>query len=580
MRILRNWIEFLKRQVHPPENSLPYRAVTAVCVMLGVVASCHMLEWPDYGFLTMVLTPCGFLLSYRLRSSNTWHVKAVLSVGMVLSLLQFFLHLGQSTYDPRIPLAELLLWLQTLHSFDVPARRDLNYSLLVSLILISLAAVLSSGMSYVLYLLIYLPFSLLALHYNYLSRLSEQAGVRVAELGTFRAAPRMAGRSLKSALPLLLVAAVLFSLLPRYEGLRLRALPVSWDIQFRLPRSSTGDIVNPATSGDASSGGRPSFNPDGYFGFNPEVDLNLRGQMSEEVVLHVRTSDWTYYRGLAFDEYTGRSWRLSEGPVDILKAENPPFFLQLRDRGDRTVVQIVTVQRQLPNLVFAAHQPYQIFFPSQELFVDQELSLRSPFTLEEGMVYSVVSLVPQVTPAQLKKVRSLERHPKRLSRYLQRPPLSARLKQLTHHLTDRYGSDYEKAAALTLHLQQNYAYSLDIPPFPEGTEMSDYFLFEQKAGYCEQFATALTVMCREAGIPARYVNGYLPGTYNPFTGSYEVKNNEAHAWTEIYIRTVGWVSFDPSPGFVPNPGVERPRRSRWLFGTLLEYVRGKLGDER
>lgn len=579
MRLFRNWIEFLKRQQHPAENSIPFRLITALCVGIGILATCHQLEWPAYGFLTMVLTPLGFLISYRLRHTNTWLVKALLSVGMVATLLQFFAHLSTSTYDPRLPLAELLLWLQTLHSFDLPARRDLNYSLLVGLILVSLAAVLSTGMGFVIYLLLFGPAALLALHYSYLSRLGEvcqrppEALVRVGSL------PANAGRTLASSLGLLACALVIFLLLPRYEGLRLRALPVSWDIQFSLPKSSQGEIQNPSY---------PDFDPsrpvllqqDNYAGFNPQVQLNARGRLSDEVVMSVRSSDWTYYHALSFDRYDGSTWSLSDPEIQTLTVEAPPLLIPLEGRGDRQIVQIFTVERQLPNLIFGAFQPYQLYFPSTEIYADKQLSLRSPFPLEQGMTYSLISLAPGAAPYQLKKIKSRKTLPAPLRPFLQRPELSPRLKKLVHGLTDGYPSDYEKASALCLYLQQNFRYTLDIPPFPKGSEMVDYFLFEQKAGYCEQFATAMTVMCREAGVPARYVNGYLPGTYNPFTGSYEVKSNEAHAWTEIFVRTVGWVSFDASPGFMANPEMQQPERSHWLLSTLLDYLKSKLGDER
>ncbi len=578
MRLLRNWIDFLKRQVHPPESSVPFRVVIALSVLIGIVATCHQLEWPFYGYLTMALTPIGFLVSYRLRHANTWLIKALLSVGMVLALLQFFAHLRTSTWDPRLPLAELLLWLQTLHSFDLPARRDLNYSLLVGLILISLGAVLSTGMGFALYLLAFGPVALLALHYSYLSRLGELSRQPPAQLVRLSEMPAAGLRTARSTAGLLLCALVIFLLLPRYEGLRLRALPVSWDIQFGLPRASQGEVVNPSY---------PNFDPsrpaalqqDNYAGFNPVVNLNARGVLSDEVVMSVRSSDWTYYHALAFDRYDGRTWSLSDNELETLTVESPPLMIPLEGRGDRQIVQIFTIQRQLPNLIFGAYQPYQLFFPSTEVYLDKNTSLRSPFPLEEGMTYSLISLSPRVAPGRLKKISNRRTPPPSLRPFLQVPELSARVKKLTHELTDGYTSDYEKASALCLHLQQNYRYTLDIPPFPRDAEMVDYFLFDQRAGYCEQFATAMTVMGREAGIPTRYVNGYLPGTYNPFTGAYEVKNNEAHAWTEIFIRTVGWIAFDPSPGFVPNPEFEQPVRSRWLLTTLIDYLKSKVSPQ-
>ncbi len=81
----------------------------------------------------------------------------------------------------------------------------------------------------------------------------------------------------------------------------------------------------------------------------------------------------------------------------------------------------------------------------------------------------------------------------------------------------------------------------------------EYFLFEQKRGYCEQFSSSLAVMARSLGIPARVATGYVSGEYNPFTGLYEVKASDAHAWVEVYFPRYGWSTFDPTPSFDSTP---------------------------
>jgi hypothetical protein len=81
----------------------------------------------------------------------------------------------------------------------------------------------------------------------------------------------------------------------------------------------------------------------------------------------------------------------------------------------------------------------------------------------------------------------------------------------------------------------------------------EYFLFEQKRGYCEQFSSSLAVMARSLGIPARIATGYVPGEYNPFTGLHEVRASDAHAWVEVYFPGYGWSTFDPTPSFDSTP---------------------------
>ncbi len=398
--------------------------------------------------------------------------------------------------------------------------------------------------------------------------------------------------SVSRAFPLAVVGAgLIFLFMPRYQGLALRTLPVSWDLQFSLAKISEGDILNRNADGQGDSLGKPQqVSGDDYFGFGSSVNLNARGSLSNSLVMKVRTSHWQYHRGVSFSEYTGTGWKSIPWEPVKREIESPPFTFPIINWRDERVT-IYYVNRDLPNVVFTPPSPARLYFPSNELYVvdsfNPEVTSRkvvnlpatlvSPFFMEEGLVYSTLNQTPSTTIPMLRQRRSSAEPSHRLRHFepfLQLPPtVTQRTRDLALRLSEGKDSAWAKAAALSSYLQQNYTYRLDVPFYPEQSDTVDHFLFEAKEGYCEQFATALCVMARSVGLPARYVTGFLPGTFNPITGFYEIKSSDAHAWAEIYFEGYGWMLFDPVPGGEANPEATRGEQQSWLFESLLEYIK-------
>ena len=139
------------------------------------------------------------------------------------------------------------------------------------------------------------------------------------------------------------------------------------------------------------------------------------------------------------------------------------------------------------------------------------------------------------------------------ARYLQLPKeLPERVSKLAGEITSSADNDYDRAKAIESYLSKNYKYTLEPGNIPQNRDFVDYFLFDSKQGYCTYYASAMTVLVRSIGIPARYVEGYkLPS--KPVSGnSYEVTNKEAHAWVEVYFEGFGWIPFEPTSPFAPS----------------------------
>jgi hypothetical protein len=212
-----------------------------------------------------------------------------------------------------------------------------------------------------------------------------------------------------------------------------------------------------------------------------------------------------------------------------------------------------------------------VYLASPAIWVDRSVGIRLPAYLTAGDVYSVVSSVSRPSAAELMSMSANEIPQNIRDRYTQLPPISSRLNKLADKLAEGKKTDYDKVQAIMTFLDKDYRYNLDIPS-QAGTEDSvEYFLFTSKEGYCEHFASAFCVLCRALKIPARLATGYAEGSYNPFTGYYEIKASDAHAWAEVYFPRYGWVSFDPTPSFT-MPGAARTPGDYWIFGRLKRFL--------
>ena len=136
--------------------------------------------------------------------------------------------------------------------------------------------------------------------------------------------------------------------------------------------------------------------------------------------------------------------------------------------------------------------------------------------------------------------------------YLDTEHMPERLKELCRQST-LYGTGAD-LQQLTSWIQNalwtDTEYSLSPGRLPDGRDFCDYFLFENKRGYCMHYATAAVLMFREFGIPSRYVEGYtLNGVDPDDNGNYTVSDRGAHAWPEVFVDNMGWLPVEVTPGF-------------------------------
>ena len=197
-----------------------------------------------------------------------------------------------------------------------------------------------------------------------------------------------------------------------------------------------------------------------------------------------------------------------------------------------------------PNAVFTGYSP-GIVNPKKPLEngYRRRTEVQYVKALHEIGSYQVVSAVPGITPQHLK----YDSADTNWLHTTKRVSVPARVRELASSITSGSTSDYEKAARLERFLLGNYGYDLGVPPLVGSGDVVESFLFDRRAGYCAQFATAMAVMAQSVGLPARVATGYLPGKYNSLSGVHVVRRQDAHAWVEIKFKKNGWVPFDPTP---------------------------------
>lgn len=314
---------------------------------------------------------------------------------------------------------------------------------------------------------------------------------------------------------------------------------------------------------EAGVPGTGSSSSTGYSMEDRELGMPLTP--SREAAFTVTASRPYYWRGESMAYYDGRRWIRSGAAYSALNLPRlsgaVPALADAVSAGGQTFIQRIQLASPSPGGVplFSAGaitdvQNIRLADGSQLGYVlasSDKLSFRLPEVYGSAGVteYTVKSVLPPSDPAVLRTLKGSDPEGVR-SQYLQLPAaLPPRARALAGQLTAAAASRYDAAVAVAGYLQDGYSYSLKTRVPPSGADFTDDFLFGTRQGYCVHFATAMTVLLRSSGIPARYVQGYGPGTAVP--GSvpqrYSVTGGDAHAWVEVYFPGAGWVPFDPTP---------------------------------
>jgi hypothetical protein len=313
------------------------------------------------------------------------------------------------------------------------------------------------------------------------------------------------------------------------------------------------------------------------FGYMP-MDSRLGGpvKLSDMEVLHVTAPRRMLLRGVVYNNYTGSLWtdttgserRRFGGTADAQRKQafdlDKPvltgsslihynMFVEQATLGMQPVIDSASTLfvpfRGVTSITsdkFLAVLPY--YNSKGEAFSSSNLRSGYSYKVDaDYLLYNVlgfdnlmddlVSLGLQDTPAQKDAIQQ---------NYLSLPDkIDPAVYTLAASITQDAENSYRKALAIKDYLAKNYRYTLTPNVPPENADFVSYFLLQDRNGYCTYFASAMTVLARIAGIPARYIEGYLLPEKSK--DMYVVRGKNAHAWAELYFEGIGWIPFDATP---------------------------------
>jgi transglutaminase-like putative cysteine protease len=530
----------------PPEHSVPLRAA-CFCTVAIAVAACASMD--EIGAPTAIagigLVAIGMVISYATRSRPPGWIKFAVAASAIAASVWFVHAVSAPVSDVtnvEQPLTVLLVCILVVHSFHVPSRRDLMFSLAASTGLMAVGGAQAIDLTFGFYVVGWTWFGLLGLVLMWRSA-SDGGQISAGRLSMVLAGLTAAAAAIFLVLPAPTVAA----------KLSLFARAGSGD-SIGVPGALAGDSGSPSQlARPGSPGGATRIG--GYLGFAGSLDTALRGSLGKTLVMLVRAQRPSYWVGETFNTWNGQSWTATKTPSHSL-LEQSPFLLPVSGGGSaasQSDLQTFYVETSTANLVFHAQSADELWFPASKVFLSDDGTIVSPIGLGKGAIYSVESQVSAPTAQQLRSDTAAPTD----KADLQLPHAYPRVRALARSITKGDTTTYDRVESLIAWIGAHTHYSLDIPPLPRGADTVDEFLFGNRVGFCEQISTSLAVMLRSIGIPAREAVGYVPGPYDPITDLYQIRAEDAHAWVQVSFPGYGWQSFDPTavvPQANPSPG--------------------------
>lgn len=289
-------------------------------------------------------------------------------------------------------------------------------------------------------------------------------------------------------------------------------------------------------------------------------------------VLVERQLPYVYWQAIVYNTYESEVWERANDDFNEHFTEDGPIdvpYTRAREVVTQTIVSF------FPNSSFIYGAP-EIVNADRPLLVsarpDQNgdklvSAIRSKYVLQQGDNYQVISRMSTADATSLRQASTT--YPAWINEtYLQLPDtITAETLALAEEVTAAYDNPFDKAIAVRNYLRETITYNDQIPAPPEGMDPVHHTLFVSQEGYCNYYASAMVVMLRSQGVPARLVSGYAQGTFDEESNIYRVRASNAHTWVEVYFPSFGWIQFEPTASI---PTITRPETMGDLGGDAFD----------
>lgn len=400
--------------------------------------------------------------------------------------------------------------------------------------------------------------------------------------------------------PMFLASVLLLFALP------VKPTPIQWELLKSAAKTVSDTVVAAINGIEHLLTGEDSTYSMSFMGYDPDGKLGggvFSGDSPQISVEGTGTESPLYLLGTMFTEYTGAGWEIRSEDKPYEEKEYWISYEELTAALAESIyspeeIRGMIKQRSLrisyeglrTESLFRAPATSRIVLPGGMAFSEKQGdNLILSKVKSAGFSYEISFMEVDYANEkieQLLRQQAFVEMPKEDAQQAQRSAfihematglpetLPKRVWELADQITEGAQTDYDRLKAIEAYLN-GYTYTKTPQEVPEGWDFTDYFLFESKSGYCTYFATAMAVLARCEGIPTRYVEGFVTGeTRSQKNTVIELTGQNAHAWVEAYIDHIGWIPFEPTPGYqeAVYTAWEQPKESEVHLGDAPQPV--------